>query len=515
MLNNLDILIAIKMSEFIKFILEFHSKMEPGPKPDKIDWKVLFQNGQLYTIQNPVTGDVYTLTKFLGQGGFGTVFKATSQQLNQDVALKLMEIRSTHNEEDFLEEKTAYVHLSQAPTCQLYIVCMIDAFTFDYNGRKIGAIITQLMDGDLNNLPPADEEIVALLKALIDGLSYIHANGFAHRDLKPGNILRKGKLFKIGDLGLICDTNMPEIPSCSHAGTPIFSSPISVQTWGQKVSLEDEQKEDIWSLGMTLYALIFGNFPSEIRTEQDVATLTQEMVNQFLNRNTPYPRTPPTTISGRDIIFLVSRMLKVDPNERWDIERIRQYFNSHLRTPMQQAQPQPQPRRIKYHPDLARLLAQHQDLARLLGQYGFQVAPPVAMVGADGQNYSYDGIHDTTDSHDDDTDDNEFFEPEEDEPEEEAHGKHEPTAVELDTAELCRIMAQAFEYYNTDPEFAQDLIDIVEEYVDVHELDFDYLRDCWETMADGLDVQQKQGTCSIRQDQMRQMLNHLESLGQQ
>jgi hypothetical protein len=485
--------------------------MGPGPKPSKIDWKVLFQNGQLRTIQNPMTGDVYTLTKFLGQGGFGTVFKATSQQLNHDFALKLMELRSPHDEEDFLEEKTGYLKLSRAPTCNLFIVCMIDAFTFDYDGHQVGVIITQFMDGDLNNLPPADDEIPALLKALIDGLSYIHANGLAHRDLKPGNILRKGKLFKIGDLGLICDTNIPGIPSCSHAGTPVFSSPISVQTWGQKVSLEDEQKEDIWSLGMTLYVLIFGHFPSEIQTEEDVANLTQDKVNQFLNRNTPYPRTPPPTISGRDIIFLISRMLKVDPNERWDIERIRQYFNSHLQTPMQQAQAQPQ--RIKY-PDLARLLAQHQNLARLLGQYGFQVAPPVAMVGAgaDGRT-SYDGIHETVDGHDDeDEDEDEFLESEEDKPEEETQEKHEPTAVELDTAELCRIMAQAFEYYNTDPEFANDLIDIVEEYVNEHELDFDYLRDCWETMADGLDVQQRQGTCSIRQDQMRQMMDHLASL---
>lgn len=140
--------------------------MEPGP--EKINWKALFQNGHLETIQNPMTGDIYTLSKFLGQGGFGTVFKATSQQLNKDFALKLMELQNAQNEADFLEEKTAYLDLSRAPTCHMYIVCMFDAFIFDYDGHRVGAIVTEFMDGDLLKLMPTDDEIPSLMKALID-----------------------------------------------------------------------------------------------------------------------------------------------------------------------------------------------------------------------------------------------------------------------------------------------------------------------------------------------------------
>ena len=44
----------------------------------------------------------------------------------------------------------------------------------------------------------------------------------------------------------------------------------------------------------------------------------------------PYPRREPDTISGRDIIYLVNRMLAMD----WSIDQLRDYFYSHLRQPL-------------------------------------------------------------------------------------------------------------------------------------------------------------------------------------
>ena len=464
----------------------------------KTDWKQLFQNGALPTIKNPNTSNIYTLTKFLGQGGFGTVFKARSSQLNQDFAIKLMEIRTSHDGEDFLEEVTAHIKLSRAPTCQLYLVCMYDAFLFNYHGQNVGAIVTEFMDGDLDKIQTQDAEIPVLMKTLIDGLSYIHSNGFAHRDLKPGNVLRKGNMFKISDLGMICDSKVKHIPGCSHTGTPAFASPISVQTWGQEVSLADEQKEDIWSLGMTLYAVIFGHLPSEIRTEADIANLTQEQVNRFLNRSTPYPRTPPETISGRDIIFLISRMLKVEPDERWPITQIRRYFNTHLRAP---APVQRRPQRLPLG---------HHRRAEYRAPYGFNPVPQI--VGADGRPNNLSLSQDNEPEEIEENVEMEEREPEEIEENAEME-EREPEEIEaqMNTAELCRIMAQAIEYYQIDPEFAQELIDIVDDFVNQWEIDFDYLRDCWEMMADGLAIQQHQGTCPL---QIKQMLNYLEKVDQ-
>lgn len=305
-----------------------------------IDWKQLFDQGILREVISPETGDTYTLTKFLGKGGFGTVFKGHNQQLDQDFAIKLMTLNSEHAETDFLEETTAYRILSNAPSCQLYIVCMYDAFRVTINGNPVGVIITELMDGDLWKIPTQDDEVGPLINALLNGIAYIHDHGFAHRDLKPGNVLRKGKIFKVSDLGLICGQDVKYIPTCSYVGTPIYSSPTSVRRWGRETSVANEQKEDIWGLGMTLYTIIFGEFPPEIQTEQDIANLTQEKIYLFINESTPYPRSEPEIISGQDIIYLLVNMLRINPNERWNIYQLLDYFNQHVRSQVKPIVPQ-------------------------------------------------------------------------------------------------------------------------------------------------------------------------------
>ena len=120
-----------------------------------------------------------------------------------------MPLETDHDRDDFLLETTAFRDLSYAPKCNSYIVCMRDSFEYvDPEGRRIGVMVSELMSGDLWKLKPSDAEVPLMIKELLEGLYYIHENGFAHRDLKPGNILRSDKLFKIADLGLACSEKL-------------------------------------------------------------------------------------------------------------------------------------------------------------------------------------------------------------------------------------------------------------------------------------------------------------------
>ena len=113
------------------------------------------------------------------------------------------------------------------------------------------------------------------------GLEYLHYEGIVHRDIKPGNLLwTKDHRVKISDFGVsyfgrpIRDGELEENVSEGDAtdfdddlelaktvGTPAFFAPELCYT-----DLDTEQPKvteqiDVWSLGITLYCLIFARLP--------------------------------------------------------------------------------------------------------------------------------------------------------------------------------------------------------------------------------------------------------------
>lgn len=96
-----------------------------------------------------------------------------------------------------------------------------------------------------------------IIGEMLLGLEFIHSQGIVHRDLKPGNFLlggEDGQTIKICDFGLAAV--MPEegqlFRSC---GSPSYMSPEVVAKTGYTT------KTDVWSLGATLYVLLYGALP--------------------------------------------------------------------------------------------------------------------------------------------------------------------------------------------------------------------------------------------------------------
>lgn len=93
-----------------------------------------------------------------------------------------------------------------------------------------------------------------LFKQLIDGVCHLHTKGIYHRDLKLSNILVNAKkVLKIIDLGLAtCQSE----PFQSIVGTPAYYSPQAAAG-----SAYSARAQDIWSLGVILFELLFGSNP--------------------------------------------------------------------------------------------------------------------------------------------------------------------------------------------------------------------------------------------------------------
>lgn len=143
----------------------------------------------------------YRLVEKIGEGTFGTVFKAVDQRSNKLVALKKVKIRKADDglPKEFLREVESLKYVSNENVIKIREV---------FVGRTNINIVYELMETDLNKLsenigrPFTMIEIKILMHMLLQGLESIHRLGLMHRDIKPQNLLLDNLgMLKIADFG--------------------------------------------------------------------------------------------------------------------------------------------------------------------------------------------------------------------------------------------------------------------------------------------------------------------------
>jgi serine/threonine-protein kinase 11 len=149
-------------------------------------------------------------------------------------------------------------------------------------------------------------ELRYIFKQVVDGVSYLHGSGIVHQDLKPQNILltHTGRAL-ISDFG--SGHNFES--SARGFGTPLYQAPELMDRPTADTSA-DPGKEDIWSLGVTLYFLHFNRFPFE---GSNVFEIIRSVVSTSLKR--PFDCDP--------LLWdLIEKMLNVDSAQRFDIHDV-------------------------------------------------------------------------------------------------------------------------------------------------------------------------------------------------
>ncbi|KAI1106378.1 kinase-like protein [Jackrogersella minutella] len=125
------------------------------------------------------------------------------------------------------------------------------------------------------------EDARATFRDTVLGLEYLHYEGVVHRDIKPANLLwTRDHRVKISDFGVsyfgrpIREGEQDELVSESEArdfdddlelaktvGTPAFFAPELCYTDVNVEQPKISEQIDVWSLGVTLYCLIFARIP--------------------------------------------------------------------------------------------------------------------------------------------------------------------------------------------------------------------------------------------------------------
>ena len=147
---------------------------------------------------------------------------------------------------------------------------------YDYcDLKEYGCIVMELADyGDLDFIKKkyilkehlSETFLAYITKQILDGLFYIHKLKIIHMDIKQQNILVDKNLdVKITDFSIslsydkIKSTEKIKLPL---SGTSLYMSPEVLSK--AQIDVEDASKIDMFSLGVMLYNLAFGEFPYKL-----------------------------------------------------------------------------------------------------------------------------------------------------------------------------------------------------------------------------------------------------------
>jgi serine/threonine protein kinase len=214
--------------------------------------------------------DRFVLTRRLGHGAMGEVWAARDQELEREVALKLLRLRGevlgTEASARLRREAQAMARLNHPNVVAIYELGAD-------RGRVFCAM--ELVDGTTLRrwlaAPRSWREVVRVAAAAGRGIAAAHAVGLVHRDIKPENVLIAADgsalisdfgLAKLADLGLDAyervrgDTAAGEMTATgAMVGTPVYMAPE------QLAGAPADARSDQFAYCVTVYEALFGHRP--------------------------------------------------------------------------------------------------------------------------------------------------------------------------------------------------------------------------------------------------------------
>jgi serine/threonine protein kinase len=252
----------------------------------------------------------YKLLDELGKGGMGTLFLCEHTALRRRVAVKVLPKELAENvaaRERFYREARAAAALDHPNIVRIHDVNSHAGVHYIVMEYLEGSDLKQLLKED-GPLPHA--RAVRYIIQAAEGLRHAHDQGLIHRDIKPPNLFLTGEgTVKILDLGLARRVDDPNDDLTRHhdpgavVGTVDFLAPEAALSSNPTV----DHRADIYSLGMTLYALIAGKAPFG-------GTTNQKLLHHQLVIPRPLHEIQPNVPPG--LSEVVARMLAKDPAER-------------------------------------------------------------------------------------------------------------------------------------------------------------------------------------------------------
>lgn len=190
------------------------------------------------------SGTRYRIEREIGRGGMGVIYEAEDVELRRRVAIKVLasELASDDAVERMRTEARTVARLEHPGIVPLHDVGLLP------DGRLWYAM--KLVRGRrLDELNAAPAELLRVFLRICEAVSFAHANGIVHCDLKPENVM-------LGDFGeaLVMDWGVARATGADHsliAGTRGFMAPEQEQGMSSI-----DASTDVFALGAMLRAIL-------------------------------------------------------------------------------------------------------------------------------------------------------------------------------------------------------------------------------------------------------------------
>lgn len=203
----------------------------------------------------------YRVGELLAVGGMSRVYRGTDTRLDRAVAVKVMDSRLAADpafRNRFEREARAIAKIDHPGVIGVY-----DQGEHGGPPEPVVYLVMELVDGgtlrDVLSQHGALElpEVFAVMEPVLAALASAHAQGMAHRDVKPENVLISGSgAVKVADFGLVTAAAQARASTAGMIiGTVAYLSPEQVTGRGI------DARSDVYAAGILFYELLTGNPP--------------------------------------------------------------------------------------------------------------------------------------------------------------------------------------------------------------------------------------------------------------
>ena len=199
----------------------------------------------------------YRVEGVLGEGGMGTVYRATQLSLNRTVALKVL--AGEFSDDETFRERFRREGLLQAAIDHAHIVTVYEAGeTEDGLFLAMRLVRGPTLKDEIFSKQLTPERTVRILLAVADALDAAHEVGLIHRDVKPQNILVGAR-----DHAYLADFGLTKVPDESGGltGTGQFVGTIDYIAPEQVRGEGADHRSDVYALAGVLYECLTGSVP--------------------------------------------------------------------------------------------------------------------------------------------------------------------------------------------------------------------------------------------------------------
>mmetsp|Transcript_32898 Transcript_32898/g.70805 ORF Transcript_32898/g.70805 Transcript_32898/m.70805 type:complete len:466 (+) Transcript_32898:265-1662(+) len=208
-----------------------------------------------------VNGVTYQVIQNIGRGATCKVYKVQSES-GEAFALKRIRIECQADVEALMEEIHLLKHLKDCD----HVVKIIDSEVLPH--RKFIHIVMELGEMDLGRLLSSRQftlgDAQALWQQMLLSVQAIHQQRVIHGDLKPGNFLLVNGRLKLIDFGIskkISGETTNVYGEGGALGTISYIAPEVIRKSAGMPSVKTGRASDIWSLGIILYQVVYGQTP--------------------------------------------------------------------------------------------------------------------------------------------------------------------------------------------------------------------------------------------------------------